>query len=276
MFCSKHHLPERHKCRGLPSRSWDTYATERGQREPIIVKEPPTLVPAPIERFPKNVSRKTTKTISKVLKGIAALMIIIVIGLFIWAVFIPWVGSLYSSWYNTTNVEYKGSIIGGGDGHSITLYNNPQATNPTYNELLSFLRQDNTDQIPYVYGSFVCADYAEKLYNNAEHAGIRAGYVVVFLKPYYTYDSLGNRTVVSDGILHSLDAFETTDRGLIFIDDTQTISQTGNVSVVNVVVGNLYTPTYLFNNIESFVSYPMGIVNNYEIQWFRYSFDYYN
>jgi len=45
-----------------------------------------------------------------------------------------------------------------------------------------------------VVGSFVCADFAETLHNNAEKVGIRVAYVTV------------------NGI-HALNAFDTTDRG---------------------------------------------------------------
>lgn len=92
-FCSNHHLPEAHKCKALPSRSWSTYAGERGEREPVIVEGPPTWVPAPDKRFPVHRVHKTIRKIGRVLGGIAALAIILVIGLLIWAVFIPWLGT---------------------------------------------------------------------------------------------------------------------------------------------------------------------------------------
>jgi hypothetical protein len=86
------------------------------------------------------------------------------------------------------------------EGDFIVLINNEDATDPSYSELVNFLQQDSTDQFPYIstvsipgmyYGSaesnvdleniqniidrtvepsnpHVCADFAERLHNNAE------------------------------------------------------------------------------------------------------------
>jgi hypothetical protein len=93
----------------------------------------------------------------------------------------------------------------GARGNPIILVNNPGARNPSWAELFQFLLEDQTDKQTYSYSSFVCADFAEMLHNNAEKAGIRAGFVYVNLE---------------GGETHCLNVFETTDRGLIFIDDT--------------------------------------------------------
>jgi len=69
----------------------------------------------------------------------------------------------------------------GGDGAPIILTENPDATDPTWAELIVFLEADTTDEIPYVLGSFICGDYAEALHNNAEGLGIRTAYVPVQL-----------------------------------------------------------------------------------------------
>lgn len=116
----------------------------------------------------------------------------------------------------------------------VILINNQNAKNPTYSELVNFLLSNKTDEFPYqlslvpirfYYGQAedninlahiqdiidgkaqpspprVCADFAERLHNEAEIAGIRCGYVVI------------------DNLSHALNVFETTDRGLVFIDDT--------------------------------------------------------
>ena len=59
------------------------------------------------------------------------------------------------------------------------LENNVSAKDPSYKELIQFLKTDQTDTIPYYYDSFVCADFAEAVHNNAEKSGIKAGYVGV-------------------------------------------------------------------------------------------------
>ncbi len=119
----------------------------------------------------------------------------------------------------------------------IILVNNPSAANPTYAQLLSFLKQDRTEANPYTGGCnsailcppdkrdvlealnkeyeeakaagtvvdrpSVCSEYAEMLHNNAEKAGIRAGYVLC-----------------TD---HAMNVFEAVDKGLIYIDDTGSV-----------------------------------------------------
>ncbi len=95
------------------------------------------------------------------------------------------------------------------------MINNPDATNPTYAELVAFIKEDITDSKLYVQGlklqegiiiGRVCADFAEEVHNNAEAKGIRAAWVGIDLR--------GNE----DG--HALNAFETTDRGLVYVDST--------------------------------------------------------
>ena len=128
-------------------------------------------------------------------------------------------------------VIHNGLYISGSHG-LVVLINNKNARNPTYQELIYFLTNDNTDSYPYkfspllssiMYGDphdkvdkkfwldvingvtkpnspYICADFAQMLHNNAEIAGIRAGYVC-------TED-------------HAFNVFETTDKGIIYIDDT--------------------------------------------------------
>ena len=119
-------------------------------------------------------------------------------------------------------------------GQFIVLINNRNATNPSYSELVNFLQSDKTDEFPYqlslvanrfYYGQAedninlahikeiidgtaqptepgVCADFAERLHNEAEMSGIKCGYVVI------------------DNLNHALNVFDTTDKGLVFVDDT--------------------------------------------------------
>lgn len=160
-------------------------------------------------------------------------------------------------------------------GFFIVLINNKDATNPTYNQLVSFLRQDKTDELPYNYklpalGMYygtaeshvdlkniqeiidgkaqpkppnICEEFAERLHNDAEMAGIRCGFVNVDLSGYsdpYRYGIPSNTG-------HSLNAFQTTDRGLIYVDDTNSPGPERNVSIVNVQVGKSYIPNLLFD-----------------------------
>jgi len=88
----------------------------------------------------------------------------------------------------------------------VVLTNNESAGNPTWHELKSFLIADTTDKNEYLPGIRVCSEFAAELHNNAEKAGIRAAWVALDLEN----DSEG----------HALNAFETTDQGLVFIDCT--------------------------------------------------------
>jgi hypothetical protein len=130
--------------------------------------------------------------------------------------------------------------IVGADGHRITLVNNPDAMNPTWSELVSFLQHDKTDKQTYDYASFVCADFAEMLHNNAEAAGIMAAYVTVDL--------------ASSEVGHALNAFDTTDRGRVYIDDTGPLafgseypSTCSADKIVTIEVGIEYIPESIFD-----------------------------
>ncbi len=88
----------------------------------------------------------------------------------------------------------------------IELVNNSAATDPSWQQLFLFLRTDPTDDRTWTEGIFVSGDFAEMLHNNAEAAGIRAALVGVFFE--------------GKTIGHGLNAFKTTDRGLVYVDNT--------------------------------------------------------
>lgn len=52
-----------------------------------------------------------------------------------------------------THVYSHGTLVAGGDGEPIELLNNPAATNPTYAELLAFIKKDQTDKYSYIFWS---------------------------------------------------------------------------------------------------------------------------
>jgi hypothetical protein len=102
-----------------------------------------------------------------------------------------------------------GKVLVGGDGEPITLIDNPDAIDPTYAELVAFIQQDTTDAKDYLEHpriGYVCADFAEEVHNNAEAAGIRAASVSVDFEG----DEMG----------HACNAFNTIDKGLVYIDCT--------------------------------------------------------
>jgi hypothetical protein len=181
-------------------------------------------------------------------------------------------------------------VLSGSDcyGEFIVLINNEDARNPTYSELLGFLRSDETDAFPYQYtlpivefyypppedeidldqlkdiidgtaepnSPKICADFAERLHNNAEMAGIRCAYVSLTLA--------GNTG-------HACNAFQTTDRGLIYIDCTGISAGDGperNDRTVDIKVGKQYDPEYLFPSGGWYIpSGAMGTVTSIFITW---------
>jgi hypothetical protein len=107
---------------------------------------------------------------------------------------------------------YKvGAVEGAGSGYTLR--------NPTYHELMGFLERDPTDGNEYQEDVYTCVDFVSDLNNNAEDAGLRAAYVYME----FPVDRA-----------HSVAAFETVDRGLVFIEpqfDDEVV----------VVVGNRYS-----------------------------------
>jgi hypothetical protein len=147
--------------------------------------------------------------------------------------------------------------IAGAAGSRIILLNYDNATDPTYEELKKFLKADSTDRISYDRNSFVCADYAHMIHNNAERSGIKAGFVSI---DFYE---------INDG--HACNVFNTIDKGLVFVDCTAPISGNSENSdtIVNMGIGKKYEVKGLFGSNKYYgVSNYRGLtVKNYKIFW---------
>jgi len=92
-------------------------------------------------------------------------------------------------------------------GAKVRLSNNFDATDPTWGRLLEFLKQDKTDENSYRKNMYESSDFAQSLHNNAEARGIKAAIV---------------RATFTGSEPHYLNAFNTTDKGLIYVDCTNT------------------------------------------------------
>lgn len=93
-----------------------------------------------------------------------------------------------------------------GPGEYIYLINNADAGNVSFETLKDFIVSDQTDKDLYVPGMQMCGHFAETLHNNAEKIGVRAAVVIVEFE---------------DGSApHALNAFQTTDKGLVYLDCT--------------------------------------------------------
>ena len=76
---------------------------------------------------------------------------------------------------------------------------------PTYKEMKAFLTADITDSFDYVKNEFVCHDFGAEVTGNAREQRIRCAYVLI---DYIDDDTPG----------HAIIAFNTTDKGLIYIE----------------------------------------------------------
>ena len=110
----------------------------------------------------------------------------------------------------------------------------------------------------------ICADFAERLHNEAELAGIKCAYVSVDISGYtdpYHYGIPSNSG-------HALDAFQTTDRGLVYVDDTNSPGPARCVKIINVQLGQQYVPESLFPESGWSSTWDsMGTVTNLELTW---------
>jgi hypothetical protein len=97
----------------------------------------------------------------------------------------------------------------------VALVDNSKATNPTWSQLMNFLSQDQTEKHTYIANVYDCSQFSRDLHNNAETAGIRAAEVQVWF--------------VNEPVGHALNAFLTTDYGLVYIDCTGVPDKTARV-----------------------------------------------
>ena len=141
---------------------------------------------------------------------------------------------------------YTHTYYVGVDGHKIALYHNPNATDITYDQVIKFIKQDETDQIPYSDSTFTCGEYAENVQHNAENAGIRCGWVEILF-------------VTAER--HSCNVFNTTDRGLVFIDCTCADSI---IPINTNTIYQQYRPIALDPNKSID---PLPYIQDYEIYW---------
>ena len=119
----------------------------------------------------------------------------------------------------------------------VKLVDNPEATDPTWAELIEFLAQDTTEEHDYVANVYDCSQFSRDLHNNAEAHGIRAAEVqIAFEDEWYG---------------HALNAFLTTDLGLVYIDCTGSPDKVTRIEVGKTVRGvNAYLYNFDSDNIR--------------------------
>ena len=144
----------------------------------------------------------------------------------------------------------------------------PVLKNPTWSQLLVFLEADKTDEIPYNYPTFVCDNFASVLQSNAKKAGWRCAKVTLDMTGYNDPYRLG---IASDAG-HACNAFETVDRGLVYIDCTGILDGYPHPSscdkIVDVSVGGRYIPIAIFPEYGWSDSWEdMGRVTKISVKW---------
>ncbi|MFC1942199.1 hypothetical protein ACFLWU_03160 [Chloroflexota bacterium] len=137
------------------------------------------------------------------------------------------------------------------------LENNIDAGNVSWSELKYFLLEDRTDNKAYVNDVYMCGDFAADLHNNAENGGIKAALAAIDFEDGSTS--------------HALNAFVTTDRGLVFIDTTGV--PLGNTKpynfdrVVTVSVGESLDSELIFTMGGWYMEGGGSIVSQVKIYW---------
>ena len=142
-----------------------------------------------------------------------------------------------------------------GDAPELVLTNNSSAKDPTWLELRTFLQEDKTDKHLYIPGEYECGNFAKELHNNAEAAGIRAAFVGIHF---------------TNELPHAINAFKTTDRGLVYIDvtgDRTPISLSNLDSRATVVKDEIYRVTLIFPEGGWGLTQGNSIVQSIEIYW---------
>ncbi len=89
----------------------------------------------------------------------------------------------------------------------VALIDNPTATDPTWSQLMTFLSRDQTEKHTYIKDVYDCSQFSRDVHNNAEARGIRAAEVHVEFR--------------NELVGHALNAFLTTDYGLVYVDCTK-------------------------------------------------------
>lgn len=124
---------------------------------------------------------------------------------------------------------YESGLEEAGSGYNLR--------NPTYQEMKEFLAQDTTDSKTYIKDEYLCSDFSAEVNNNADAQGIRCAIVDIFYP---------------DGYGHTIIAFETTNKGLKFIEPQFDHE-------VSLIIGksysqiNNYTPPPRDDTIERFL-----------------------
>lgn len=131
--------------------------------------------------------------------------------------------------------------------------------NPTYSQLIYFIEKNDLDDYDYSdYYWFDCDEYSYTLINDSRNRGFRAGQVTIYpKKDFDDYDE--------DDVTHSIVVFNTSDRGLIFVepqlDSTFTLSEFNKMQKNNCYYAE-------DDGYTDYLYYIEMDFNHYTIDWF--------
>jgi hypothetical protein len=124
--------------------------------------------------------------------------------------FVPVNATMKNYTWSRISREINGTryYVCGRDGHSLALLSNKNASNVTYNQLSQFLKRDDAAAIKFENKTdnrrgLDRGNSAEIIYNNAELAGIKAGFIVEQFE---------------DNSIWACNYFDTTDKGRVYVD----------------------------------------------------------
>ena len=141
---------------------------------------------------------KRTKRKEKLNEGLAILVSIIITGTLLY-------GSdlllQETTGYRIAGIEEGARVIRAGIG--LLAGKMTFLEDPTFDEMCKFVEDDKTNSNYYIPYNYVCEDFAKNTIKNAKAQGIKVGYVEM--------ETL-------DGSGHAIVAFNTTDRGLYFLE----------------------------------------------------------
>lgn len=164
------------------------------------------------------------------------LIYIFILCFFIYGCFVNSTQDINDNYY----IYENDAMLVGADWNPLLKINNNSAKNITYNELKQFIHSDKTDEIEYNHSNFTCGDYSELVHNNAEQQGISAGMVSIDF-------------IFGEG--HMFNIFNTTDRGVIYVDCTEHDSYVDSFEVGS---------TMKYKNNEYYMD---GIISEIWIYW---------
>lgn len=137
--------------------------------------------------------------------------------------------------------------------HKIKMVRNQNAKDPTWAQLKQFLKTNVmfknkfNDKISYRLGEFMCSDFSQTLYNNANATGIRCADVSVMW---------------NNGKSHAMCAFNTTDYGLVFVDPTNNLLCSENNFFSQGAIRKQYKPDFAdYFYIDTGAEYANAVAN---------------